>query len=217
MPFGLSNAPSTFMRVMNQIFRPFIGKFVVVYFDDILIYSGSMEEHLQHLREVLMILRQEQFYAATKKCVFMTHQVLFLGYILSEEGIQVDESKVEAIRSWPQPKTITEVRSFHGLVSFYRRFIPHFSSVMAPVSYCMKDKKFQWTDEATLAFEKIKTLLTTAPIPVLPNFQLLFELQLMLQRLGSVVYCVTTRVFRTPLSRQITTLSDPKEHRKADC
>ena len=107
------------MRVMNQIFRPYIGKFVVVYFNDILIYSRSMEKHVQHLREVLLILRQEKFYAATKKCVFMTHSVLFLGYVLSKEGIQVDESKVEAVRSWPQPKTITEVRSFHGLVSFY--------------------------------------------------------------------------------------------------
>jgi len=184
MPFGLSNAPSTFMRVMNQIFRPFIGKFVVVYFDDILIYSGSTEEHVQHLREVLLILRQEQFFSATKKCVFMMHSVLFLGYVLSKDGIQVDESKVEAIRSWSQPKTITDVRSFHGLVSFYRRFIPHFSSVMTPVTDCMKDKKFSWTEEAGKAFEKIKTLLTTTLILVLPNFQLLFELHTDASKVG---------------------------------
>ena len=184
MPFGFSNAPSTFMRVMNQIFRPFIGKFVVVYFDDILIYSGSMEDHIQHLREVLLVLRREQFYATTKKCVFMMHSVLFLGYVLSEEGIQVDENKVETVRSWPQPKTITEVRSFHGLVSFYRRFIPHFSSVMAPVTDCMKGKKFEWTEEAGIAFEKIKTLLTSAPILVLPNFQLLFELHTDASKVG---------------------------------
>ena len=107
-------------------------------------------------------------------CVY-DGQCFVLGYVLSKEGIQVDENKVEAVRSWPQPKTITEVRSFHGLVSFYRRFIPHFSSVMAPVTDCMKGKKFEWSEEAGVAFEKIKTLLTTAPILVLPDFQLLFE------------------------------------------
>lgn len=184
MPFGLSNAPSTFMRVMNQIFRPYIGKFVVVYFDDILIYSASTEEHVEHLRKVLIILREEQFYAATKKCVFMTRSVLFLGYVVSEKGIQVDQNKVEAIRNWPQPRTITEVRSFHGLELFYRRFIPHFSSVMAPVTDCMKGKQFSWSEEAGVAFERIKELLTTAPILVLPDFQLLFELHTDASKVG---------------------------------
>ena len=128
----------------------------MVYFDDILIYSGSTEEHVEHLRKVLIILREEQFYAATKKCVFMTHSVLFLGYIVSGEGIRVDQSKIEAVRNWPQPKTITEVRSFHGLASFYRRFIPHFSSVMAPVTNCMKGKQFSWSEEEGFAFDRIK-------------------------------------------------------------
>ncbi|GJT13555.1 putative nucleotidyltransferase, ribonuclease H, partial [Tanacetum coccineum] len=142
MPFGLSNAPSTFMRVMNQLLRPFIGKFVVVYFDDILIYSASFNEHVTHVRQVLTLLRKDSFYAATKKCVFMTPKVLFLGYVVSGDGIQVDESKVAAVQEWPTPTTITEVRSFHGLASFYRRFIPNFSSIMAPLTDCMKGKSF---------------------------------------------------------------------------
>ena len=176
MPFGLSNAPSTFMRVMNQLLRPFIGKFVVVYFDDILIYSSSFNEHINHVKQVLTLLRKDSFYAASKKCVFMTPKVLFLGYVVSGEGIQVDESKVAAVQEWPTPTTITEVRSFHGLASFYRRFIPQFSSIMAPLTDCMKGKSFVWTEEAESAFQLIKEKLTTAPILVLPNFSQVFEL-----------------------------------------
>ena len=126
--------------------------FVVVYFDDILIYSANPELHVQHVREVLCVLRREKFVAVAKKCVFMTPKVLFLGYIISGKGLQVDESKIEAVRQWPRPKTITEVRSFHGLASFYRRFILHFSSIMAPVTECMKGVKFQWTTEADEGF-----------------------------------------------------------------
>ena len=176
MPFGLSNAPSTFMRVMNQALRPFIGKFVVVYFDDILIYSAAKDIHVQHIREVLTVLQQEKLFAAVNKCVFMASEVLFLGYKISGEGLQVDESKIEAVKRWPRPSSITEVRSFHGLAAFYRRFIPHFSSIMAPITDCMKAKSFQWPTNAEEAFQLIKVRLTTAPILILPNFSQAFEL-----------------------------------------
>jgi hypothetical protein len=177
MPFGLSNAPRTFMRVMNQALRPYIGKSVVVYFDDILIYSVDPRMHLQHLREVLTVLRKEQFFSAKGKCVFLSNQVLFLGYIVSSEGLSVDDSKIEAIKQWSQPQTMTDVRSFHGLASFYCRFIPHFSGIMALVTDCMRNNsKFVWTPEAETAFQEIKKRLTTALVLVLPDFSNPFEL-----------------------------------------
>ena len=142
MPFGLSNMPSTFMRVMNQVLRPFVGKFVVVYFDDILIYSKTADEHVEQLRDVLAVLQENQIFLNLKKCSFMTDSLLFLGYVVSSEGIHVDEEKVRAIREWPAPKTVGEVQSFHGLATFYRRFIQNFSTVMAPITECMKKGKF---------------------------------------------------------------------------
>ena len=145
MPFGLSNAPSTFMRIMNQALRAFIGRFVVVYFDDILIFSSSITDHTKHLRQVLTVLRSEKLFAAKQKCEFGVSKVLFLGYVVSDQGLAVDHAKIEAVKSWPIPKTVSEVRSFHGLASFYRRFVDHFSSIMAPITSCMRDGKFKWT------------------------------------------------------------------------
>ena len=118
------------MWLMNQVLRPFIGKFVVVYFDDILIYGKNVEEHLSHFKEVLLALQANKLYINLKKCSFMTSHLLFLGFIVGKNGIQVDETKVKAIREWLTPKTVCEVQSFHNLATFYKRFIRGFSTIV---------------------------------------------------------------------------------------
>uniref|UniRef100_A0A6N2KHU6 RNA-directed DNA polymerase n=1 Tax=Salix viminalis TaxID=40686 RepID=A0A6N2KHU6_SALVM len=177
MPFGLSNAPSTFMRLMNQVLRPFIGKYVVVYFDDILIYSRSENEHMSHLRAVLGVLSENKLFINFNKCSWLTERLLFLGYVVNSEGILVDTEKVKAIREWPTPKTVGDVRSFHGLATFYRRFIRNFSSIVAPITECLKKRKFDWGVAADTAFAVIKEKLCTTPVLALPSFEKLFEVE----------------------------------------
>jgi len=144
MPFGLTNAPSTFMRLMNHVLRAFIGKFVVVYFDHILIYSKEIDEHIGHLRQVLHVLRKESLYASLKKCNFCIDRIVFLGYVVSAKGIEMDE----AIQEWPAPRSITDVRSFHGLASFYRRFVKDFSMIASPLTEIIKKAVgFKWGEE----------------------------------------------------------------------
>ncbi|KAJ9536652.1 hypothetical protein OSB04_un000201 [Centaurea solstitialis] len=178
MPFGLTNAPSTFMRLMNHVLRDFIGKFVVVYFDDILIYSKSLDDHLEHLTSVLSVLRKEKLFANMKKCTFCTNHVVFLGYVVSSQGISVDEEKVKAIQDWPTPKNVSEVRSFHGLASFYRRFVKNFSTLASPLTKVIKKNVgFKWGKEQEQAFEQLKFQLTHAPLLSLPNFDKTFEIE----------------------------------------
>lgn len=141
MSFGLSNAPSTFMRLMNTMLHPYIGKFVLVYFDDILIFSKGREEHLQHLR-ILGVLRREKLYANLKKCRFIQESLVFLGFVISTNGVKMDPEKVQSILEWPSPCSITEVRSFHDLATFYRNFIHNFSSIVAPMTDCTKGQEF---------------------------------------------------------------------------
>ena len=148
MPFGLSNAPSPFQRLMNEVLRPFISKFVVVYFDDILVYSGTQDSHHQHLRQVLKALRQEKLYAHPKKCSFFTSKVTFLSFIVSEQGVSADPEKVCAIVTWPRLGNMHDIRSFIGLATFYRRFIRDFSSVTAPLTDFHKKESFLWIEPA---------------------------------------------------------------------
>jgi len=132
MPCGLTNAPTMFMDLMNRVFRPYLDQYVVVFIDDILVYSNSHLDHEQHLRVVLQTLRENQLYAKLDKCEFWLQEVVFLGHVISAEGILVDPRKVEAILKWERPTNVTEIRSFLGLAGYYRRFIEGFSTIASP-------------------------------------------------------------------------------------
>ena len=133
-PLGLTNASAAFMDLMNRIFRPYLDQFVIVFIDDILIYSGSGEEHAEHLRIILQTLREHRLYAKLSKCPFWLDSVAFLGHIVSAEGISVDPQKVEAILNWKPPTSVTEIRSFLGLAGYYRKFVEGFSKIATPLT-----------------------------------------------------------------------------------
>ena len=170
MPFGLTNAPAVFMDLMNRVCKPYLDKFIIVFIDDILIYSKSKEEHEEHLRLMMELLRKEQLYAKLSKCEFWIREVKFLGHVVSEEGIHVDQSKVESIKEWPIPKTPTEIRQFLGLAGYYRRFIEGFSRIAKPLtSLTRKGVTYKWGEEHDTAFQTLKDKLCSAPILSLPD------------------------------------------------
>jgi hypothetical protein len=138
MPFGLTNSPTTFMRLMDDILWPFTNSFVVVYLDDILIFNKSWEEHLQHIQQVLHTLRQHKLYANLEKCSFGMNKVQYLRYIVDEHGVHVDPAKIQVIHDWPAPTTLTELQSFLGLANFYRRFMLGFSHIAWPLNQVTK-------------------------------------------------------------------------------
>jgi hypothetical protein len=174
----LTNAPNTFMRLMNEVLRAFIGLFVVVYFDDILIYIKSIEEHLEHLHAVFDALRAACLFGNMEKCTFCTQHVSFLGYVVTPQGIEVDSSMVEAIQDWPTPTTVTQIWSFLGLAGFYHRFVRDFSSIAAPLhELTKKGVSFAWDPPQEEAFNTLKDKLTHAPLLQLPDFQKVFELK----------------------------------------
>ncbi|XP_069150522.1 uncharacterized protein [Solanum lycopersicum] len=163
MSFGLTNAPAAFMDLMNRVFREYLDSFVIVFIDDILIYSKTKEEHEQHLRLTLQVLRQHQLYAKFSKCEFWLRSVTFLGHVVSDQGVKVDPRKTEAVKKWPKPLTPTDIRSFLGLAGYYRRFVEGFSSIAAPLTTLTKKKsKFEWTDTCEKSFQELKDRLTSA-------------------------------------------------------
>ncbi|GJT06760.1 putative nucleotidyltransferase, ribonuclease H [Tanacetum coccineum] len=165
MPFGLTNAPAIFMDLMNRVCRPYLDKFVIVFIDDILIYSKTQEEHVEHLRLVLELLKKEKLYAKFSKCEFWLREVQFLGHVINGNGIHVDPSKIEAVKNWKAPRTPTEVRSFLGLAGYYRRFIENFSKIAKSLTILtQKSKTFDWGEEQELAFQTLKDKLCNAPV-----------------------------------------------------
>lgn len=167
---GLTNAPATFQETMNRVFAPYLGKFVLVYLDDIMVYSKSAEEHKGHLRIVLELLRKHKFYAKMSKCDFCKREVKFLGHIVSEEGLRVDPAKVEVVQKWPTPNGVTQLRSFLGMANYFRKFIQGYSSIVAPLTALTASKViWEWSDICKKAFEEVKKALTQAPVLALPD------------------------------------------------
>ena len=170
MPFGVTNAPAAFMDLMNRIFKNYLDEFVIVFIDDILIYSKNEDQHAEHLRIVLQTLKDQRLYAKFKKCEFWLDSVIFLGHIINRDGISVDTQKIKAIMDWPQPKTVFEVRSFLGLAGYYRRFVKDFSKIAVPLTeLTRKGEPFVWTEKREQGFQELKKRLTTAPILALPE------------------------------------------------
>jgi hypothetical protein len=169
MPFGLTNAPAVFMDLMNRVFWFYLDKCVVVFIDDILVYSSSYLEHKKHLRKVLEILRENKLYAKLDKCEFWLKEVIFLGHIILAGGICVDPGKVEAVLKWEKPTNVTEIRSFLGLAGYYRRFIEGFSTIASPLTkLTRKEVRFNWSKECEESFQELKRRLTSALVLALP-------------------------------------------------
>ena len=170
MPFWLTNAPATFMDLMNRVFRLYVDQFVVVFIDDILVYSKDAHEHEQHLKIVLQKLREKNLYAKLSKCDFWLKEVSFLGHIVSAEGIRVDPTKIEAIVNWKPHRNVTEVRSFLGLAGYYRRLVRDFSVIASPLTKLLrKGIKFEWTNKCQNSFEQLKGMLVEALVLMQPT------------------------------------------------
>jgi hypothetical protein len=177
MPFGLTNAPATFQCAMNSILAPFLRKFVMVFLDDILVYSGSWAEHLHHLRLVFDILREHKFFLKRSKCAFGKTELSYLGHIISQQGVAADPSKTEAMQKWPTPSSVSELRGFLGLTGYYRRFVKNYGIIAKPLTTLLQQKFFRWTAEAETAFSTLKQAMVTTPVLALPHFSEPFEVE----------------------------------------
>jgi len=178
MLFGLTNAPTTFCTLMNDIFREWLDDFMVVYIDDILIYSSSLEEHAEHLRKVFQRLRENKLYAKLEKCEFGVTEVDFLGHMITQEGLKMDDHKVKAIVDWEPPKSMSAFGSFLGLASYYCKFIKNFAKIVTPLTNFFKRfvVTYEWEGACDKAFETLKGILVKALVLKLPDFVKDFEI-----------------------------------------
>jgi hypothetical protein len=177
MSFGLTNAPAYFMNLMNKVFMEYLDRFVVVFIDDILIYSKCESEHEEHLRLVLQKLRDNQLYAKYSKCEFWIDEVPFLGHIISNGGLSVDPAKVKEVMAWSVPTTVTEIRSFLGLAGYCQRFIKGFSKIAKPMTSLLeKGREFKWDEKCQDNFDQLKKRLMSPPVLVMPDLQKGFDI-----------------------------------------
>jgi hypothetical protein len=185
MSFGLTNAPAYFMYLMNSIFMEELDVFVVIFIDDILIYSKNRDEHARHIHIVLQKLWEHRLYAKFSKCEFWLEKVSFLGHILSKDGVAVDPSKVQDVLEWKQPRNVTGIWSFLGLTGYYRRFIENFSKIAKPMTELLKNGvKFRWSRASEEAFQALKDCLTTAPVLAQPNIHKNLDIYCDASRIG---------------------------------
>lgn len=174
MPFGLCNTPTTFQATMNELLKPFLHKFVVVFFDDILVYIATRDTHLRHLEAVFKVLTANSFYLRASKCVFAKTTLQYLSHIISVAGVSPYPSKIYAMLDWPLLATTTDLRGFLGLTSFYRCFIRDYALIAAPLNAMLRKDNFTWTEDARHAFHHLKQAMTSAPVLTPPNFSIPF-------------------------------------------
>jgi hypothetical protein len=184
MPFGLCNAPSTFQSLMNHVLRPFLRHFVLVFFDDILIYRKTWIDHLTHVDQVLHLLSQHQLFLKQSKCDFGASEVEYLGHLVGKDGVRVDPKKIEAMQDWSHPKTLKILHGFLGLTGYYCKFVKNYRKIAAPLTALLKKNSFTWTLAAAQAFQTLKTAMCTTLVLALPDFTKTFVLECDASRKG---------------------------------
>jgi hypothetical protein len=177
MPFSLCNSPSTFQSLMNHVFRPFLHHFILIFFDDILIYIKTWTTHISHVDRVIHLLSQHQLFLKQSKCSFGASEVKYLGHLVGKAGVRVQHKNIEAIQDWPHPKNLKILHGFMGLTGYYRKFVKNYGKILAPLTVLLKNNSFSWTPATTQDFQTLKMAMCTTPVLALPDFTNTFVLE----------------------------------------